>query len=220
MPFTDAYYPEDAALLREMLGDDIMDRWQESQAVFADAGINAQFVTYNGTHHQIRSEMRDDIIRFFQQNSGKEIVHIIHHQYDFVPFQEHEKLTIIEAVWHESPRFPAFVKPHTTDNDFVVFVEEYFEKQDHRQWSDFIHNLPLEGRNIYLSAKDLPKIKANLSGRTFTDPAESDYGFVLTVEQEEMNKILRGMPYALEPVQADDIYYFTVREGVTLTKNH
>ncbi len=219
LPFTDAYYPEDAALLREMLGDDIMDRWQESQAIFADAGINAQFVTYNGTHHQIRSEMRDDIIRFFQENAGNEIVHISPHQYEFVPFQKHEKLTIIEAAWHESERFPALVKPHTSDNDFVVFVKEFFEKQDYRQWNDFISNLPHDGKDIYLSAEGLPKVAARFSGRTFTLPADSDYGFVFTVEQEEMNKILRGMPYALAPVKADDTYFFTVSEGVRLTKN-
>ena len=43
--------------------------------------ISAQFVTYEDTGHEIKSEMIDDIVAFFEANSGDKIVEIVLHQY-------------------------------------------------------------------------------------------------------------------------------------------
>jgi len=81
LPFGDAYDPEDAALTRAVLGESMAERWESSRKIYADLGIPAQFVTYNGTGHTIRPEMVADVVRFLDANRGEEIVRIEPHQY-------------------------------------------------------------------------------------------------------------------------------------------
>ena len=57
------------------------DRWDMSQSIYRALGIPAQFFTYENTRHEIKDEIIDDIVAFFEANSGNEIVEIVPHQY-------------------------------------------------------------------------------------------------------------------------------------------
>ncbi len=82
IPFRDGYDEVDAELVKRLIGAKMMpDRWDVSQSIYKALEIPAQFVTYENTGHQIRSEMIDDIVAFFKANSGDEIVEIVPHQY-------------------------------------------------------------------------------------------------------------------------------------------
>ena len=82
LPYPDAYDAVDAELVKSLIGAKMMpDRWEMSQSVYKALEIPAQFVTYENTRHKIKSEMIDDIVAFFQANSGDKIVEIVPHQY-------------------------------------------------------------------------------------------------------------------------------------------
>ena len=82
VPYRDAYDEVDAELVKRLIGAKMMpDRWGVSRSIYTALGIPAQFVTYEGIGHEIKSEMIDDIVAFFKANSGDEIVEIVPHQY-------------------------------------------------------------------------------------------------------------------------------------------
>ena len=82
VPYRDAYDEVDAELVKRLIGAKMMpDRWEMSQSIYRALEIPAQFVTYENTRHEIKNEMIDDIVAFFEANSGDEIVEIVPHQY-------------------------------------------------------------------------------------------------------------------------------------------
>ena len=82
VPYPDAYDKVDAELIKSLIGAKMMpDRWDMSQSIYKALEMPAQFVTYENTGHQIKNEMIDDIVAFFQANAADEIVEIVPYQY-------------------------------------------------------------------------------------------------------------------------------------------
>ena len=82
VPFRDAYDEVDAELIKNLTAVKMMpDRWHLSQSIYKTLEIPAQFVTYEDTGHEIKTEMIDDIVAFFEANAGDEIAEIVPHQY-------------------------------------------------------------------------------------------------------------------------------------------
>ena len=82
VPYQDAFDAVDAELIKSLIGTKMMpDRWAVSQSIYKALEMPVQFVTYKNTGHQIKSEMIDDIVAFFEANSGDEIVKIVPYQY-------------------------------------------------------------------------------------------------------------------------------------------
>ena len=82
VPYRDAYDAVDAELVKSLIGAEMMpDRWRVSQSIYKTLEIPAQFVTYENSGHEIKSEMIDDIVAFFEANAEDEIVEIVPHQY-------------------------------------------------------------------------------------------------------------------------------------------
>ncbi len=82
VPYRDAYDAVDAELVKSLIGAEMMpDRWDMSQSIYRALEIPVQFVTYKNTGHEIKDEVIDDIVAFFEANSGDEIVEIVPHQY-------------------------------------------------------------------------------------------------------------------------------------------
>ena len=81
VPYRDAYDEVDAELVKSLIGAEMMpDRWRVSQSIYKTLEIPAQFVTYENSGHEIKSEMIDDIVAFFEANSADAIVEIVPHQ--------------------------------------------------------------------------------------------------------------------------------------------
>ena len=84
VPYRDAYDAVDTELVKNLVGAEMMpDRWHMSQFIYKALEIPAQFVTYENTGHEIKAEVIEDIVAFFQANSEDEIVEIVPHQYPF-----------------------------------------------------------------------------------------------------------------------------------------
>ena len=82
LPFRDAYDEVDAELIKSLIGAKMMpDRWHLSQSIYKTLEIPAQFVTYEDTGHEIKTEMINDIVAFFEANAGDAIAEIVPHQY-------------------------------------------------------------------------------------------------------------------------------------------
>ena len=82
VPYRDAYDAVDAELVESLVGVKMMpDRWYISQAIYKALDIPAQFVTYENIGHEIKAEVIEDIVAFFEANSEAEIVEIVPHQY-------------------------------------------------------------------------------------------------------------------------------------------
>ena len=78
VPYQEAYDAVDAELVKSLIGAEMMpDRWRVSQSIYKTLEIPAQFVTYENSGHEIKSEMIADIVAFFTANSGDEIVEIV-----------------------------------------------------------------------------------------------------------------------------------------------
>lgn len=218
LPFVEAYAPEDTAVLRLMLGAEIMDRWLRSRDIFEAAGIKAQFVTYGGTGHEIKPEMLDDIARFFTANWGDSIRHIQPHGYEDLPLElkRHQQMTISNAIWREDERFPDFLRESTADNQFAIFLDEWFFDQDHRQLSVFFDRLAPDGHILFLHAEGQAEITGTL-GDSFSY-GHSYRGFRVTVDPEDVARIARNVPYSLRPFRVSDDCFLAVQPGVSLTK--
>lgn len=110
--YRDAYDEPEKQLTLKILGGDMHDRWNKSIEIIRQTGANPQFVMYNNTKHEIKSEMIDDIIEFLKSNTGEDIVHIKPHQYIFVKREPEIKSVTIKRVitkdaegldeWHAS----------------------------------------------------------------------------------------------------------------------
>ena len=82
IPYRDAFDAVDAKLVESLIGAKMMpDRWRMSQSIYKALGIPAQFVTYENTKHEVKAGLIDDIVAFFEVNSGDEILEIVPHQY-------------------------------------------------------------------------------------------------------------------------------------------
>jgi hypothetical protein len=209
--FRDAYELEDANLIRSLIGEDMMLRWQVSQDIFKELGIPAQFVTYNGTSHKIRTEMIDDIIKFFKTNTGAGVVQITPHLYPYVAYRLLEQVTITGAYWSGTPQLPRHIS--IPPNSFVIMTKEWLTGQDHQQLVTFLNNLPSESRTLTLKAQGYPDVQAKLTGSTFSSNPQ---GFVVSFSSQELQKIVPGVNYTIHTIKKSDTYYLTVESGLPM----
>jgi len=121
----DAFCEEHARLIRELIGAEMPKRWQVSQSIYRELAIPAQCVTYNGCAHEIKSEMIDDIVRFFRANSNGDFVAIRPHEYPFVEFKEIKTARIKGLYWQGDARIPEGIRNLFGDpGHFIISIDE------------------------------------------------------------------------------------------------
>lgn len=88
-PF-EAWRNEEADIIWKALPAEKMmpDRWELSRKIYRQQKLNAQLVTYNGIGHSIKSQMLDDVIKFFKANSGEKYVPIKPYEYPLVKVEQ------------------------------------------------------------------------------------------------------------------------------------
>jgi len=99
LPSRDAWREDEADIIKKALAEKMMpDRWELSRKIYSRQKVHAQLVTYNGVTHAIKKEMQDDVIHFFEANSGENYVRITPHEYPAVEIKEtHPKAQIYES---------------------------------------------------------------------------------------------------------------------------
>ena len=69
LPYDDAFNKKERILVKEVLGEKMRERWEKSKLIFQKLNISAEMVMYEGVGHKITTEIKEDIINFFKNNS-------------------------------------------------------------------------------------------------------------------------------------------------------
>ena len=218
LPSRDAWREEEADIIKKALAEKMMpDRWELIQKIYKDQDINAQCVTYNGISHSIENEILGDVVKFFKANSGDKYVPIEPHQYPFVEYKQIKQAHVNGLYWSDDERLPERDRKNPYKNTFLIGIEEWCEGQDHRQLEEFKINA---GFRFVLKAKgqkDIEINKANYSGTRSFGNGEFQ-AFYVKLKDSQFREIVPGVSYKLEALNDSNEYFWTVNDGVTLTK--
>ena len=214
----DTFGEEHARLIRTLIGADMGERWNVSQSIYRELGVPAQCVTYNGTGHDIRSEMIDDVVRFFKANAAEGFTKIEPHEYPFLEFREIKVAHINRLYWKGDERLPEWArKLREGEADFIITLEEWLQGQDHQQLTAFKEKCVFE---FLLQAEGHEDV--HVTGDCFRGTWSSGHGdfqgFVVALPSAEREKMARGVKYAITPVNQGAEYRWLVRENVGLVR--
>jgi len=219
LPSRDAWSEEEADIIKKALAEKMMpDRWELSQKIYKDQDINAQCVTYDGVLHSIKDEMLNDVIKFFKANYGEKYNPIEPHQYPFVEYKQICQAHVNGLYWSDDERLPEQDRRNPYERTFLIGIEEWHEGQDHRQLGEFKANT---GFRFVLKAKgqkDIEINEENYSGTRSWGNGEFQ-AFYVKLKESQFEQIVPSMSYRLEPLNDSNEYFWTVNDGVTLTKS-
>jgi len=218
LPSRDAWSEEEADIIKKAPAEKMMpDRWQLSRKICRSQNLNAQLVTYNGVSHKIEDEMLDDVIKFFKANSGDKYVPIEPHQYPFVEYKQIKHAHVNGLYWLDDERISKWIKKNSKQRTFLIGIEEWNEGQDHTQLVEFYENagfnfvLKAEGeKDIAISAESYPGTSSQGNGEF--------QAFYVRLNDSQLRQIVPGVAYRLVPLNDSKEYFWTVNDGVTLTK--
>jgi hypothetical protein len=214
----DAFSEEHAQLVRTLIGADMGERWKVSQSIYCELGAAAQCVTYNGTAHTIRLEMIEDIVRFFQANTGDGFVNIEPHEYPFVEFREIKVAHVKGLYWQGDERIPEWARNLDDGRaDFTIAIADWMEGQSYQQLSDFLGKVVFEFV-LHAEGHEDIRIVRDFSHGTHSAGDGTFQGFMVALPPAAREEIARGVPYTLTPVHQDKEYYWEVGEGATLVR--
>jgi len=214
----DAFCEEHAKLIRELIGAEMPKRWQVSQSIYRELAISAQCVTYNGSGHEIKPEMIDDIVKFFRANSGDGFVPIRPHEYPFVEFQEIKTAHINGLYWQGDEKIPEGNRRLFGDKDhFIICIDEWMAGQDHRQLNAFQEKAVFRFLLKAPGHDDVPITEKHLKGNCSSGRGAFQ-GFVVGLPSSELGKIASGVAYTLVPVEQREEYAWQVKAGVQLVR--
>lgn len=67
LQYDDAYSDSERQLVKEVLGEDMGNRWENCKKIYQNQGVNAEFQTVQGVGHETTEEMNAAIVSFFIQ---------------------------------------------------------------------------------------------------------------------------------------------------------
>ncbi len=217
VPSRDAWDESEAALIQEAVAATMMpDRWEVSQSIYRDQKLPVQCVTYNGTHHTIKEEMLEDLVEFFQANSGDEFVRIDPHSYPFVEHREIREAHVNGLYWGDDNRLPDFIRGQLGGKGtFLIGIEEWMADHGHRQLRLFVDNA---GFNFVLKASGCDDIVIDQDnfGGDCNSVDDGFQAFFVRLNTDQLMALAPGLAYSLHSVKQSETYFWTVREGVTL----
>ncbi len=214
----DAFCEEHARLIRELIGAEMPKRWQVSQSIYRELAIPAQCVTYNGSGHEIKPEMIDDIVKFFRANSGDGFVAIQPHEYPFVEFQEIKTAHVNGVYWQGDERIPEWTRSlFEGKGHFIICIEEWMAGQDHRQLNAFQEKAVCRFLLKAQGHEDVQVTENGLQGNCSLGHGDFQ-GFVFALAPAELNKLVPGAAYTLVPIDQQGDYTWQVKPGVQLVR--
>ena len=218
LPSRDAWSEKEASIISEAIAEQMMpDRWQICQAVYREKLPCAQCVTYNGVAHAIKNEMQNDLVKFFKANSGDSFVAIEPHAYPFVEYREIREAHVNAVYCKGDKRLPEFVGKGLREGTYLLGIKDWLKGQDHRQLDEFVKNA---GFNFRLHAEGHPEIVITESNyRGNSSMGDGDYqAFYAGLDEDQLKKLVPGVPYTLHPENKSDKYAWIVNEGVTFIR--
>lgn len=70
VPFRDSFTAEDEKLIFDLFGKTPVERWPSAEQLYRTSGMNAVFKTYKGVSHEVTSDIREDVVAFFNTISN------------------------------------------------------------------------------------------------------------------------------------------------------
>ncbi len=218
LPSRDAWRENEAEIIREALAEKMMpDRWELSQAVYREKLPRAQCVTYNGVGHAIKDEMLNDVVKFFQANSGETYTAIEPHSYPFVEYREIHEAHVNRIYWKGDKHLPGYAGKSLSDDTFLVGISDWMEGRSYKQLDEFAENA---GFNFILRAEGRQEIvitHQNYGGNSSAGTGEYQ-AFYAKLDGSQLKALVPNVPYTIEPVNKSEKYFWTVNDGVTLVK--
>jgi hypothetical protein len=218
LPSRDAWREEEADIIKKALAEKMMpDRWELSQQIYQEQNINAQLVTYNGVLHSIEGEMLNDVIKFFKANSEDKYVPIEPHQYPFVEYKQIKQAHVNGLYWISDEGVPKFARKEN-DDKLLISIEEWHKGQGHQQLDEFSRNA---GFRFVLKAKGQKDVEIgenNYGGNCSQGDGEFQ-AFYVNLNGSQLGQIVLGVSYRLETLNDSNEYFWTVNNGVTLSKS-
>jgi hypothetical protein len=157
--------------------------------------------------------MLNDVVKFFKANSGDNYVPIKPHQY---PQIKHAHVNGL--YWSDDERLPESDRRNPYERTFLIGIEEWNEGQDLMQLEEFKINA---GFRFVLKAKgqkDIEINEKNYSGNRSWGNGEFQ-AFYVQLKDSQFRQIVPNVSYRLEPLNNSNEYFWTVNNGVTLTKS-
>jgi hypothetical protein len=214
----DAFCEEHSRLIREQIGAEMPERWRVSQSIYKELGLPAQCVTYNGSGHEIKREMIDDVVRFFRANSGEGFVAIQPHEYPFVEFAEIKVAHINGLYWQGDERIPEALRGvHGDKGGFIISIDDWMTGQDHRQLDAFRGHTVFRFLLKAQGHEDIRITEKEYGGNCSSGRGEFQ-GFYVNLPPSELAKIVPGASYTIMPVEQRTEYTWQVKEGVQLVR--
>ena len=218
LPSRDAWREEEADIIKKALAEKMMpDRWELSRKIYRQQKLPAQLVTYNGIAHAITDEMQDDVTDFFKANAGGTFVRIEPYKYPFVEYKEIHQAHVNALYWPDDERLPEWMRKGYHKWAFLIGIEEWNKGQSHRQLNELKANA---GFRFILKAeghKDIEINEKNYSGNCSSGDGDFQ-AFYVNMKKTQIEQVIPGVSYSLEPVNESNEYYWIVNDGVTLTR--
>jgi len=218
LPSRDAWREEEAGIIKKALAEKMMpDRWELSRKIYRQQKLRAQLVTYNGIAHAITDQIQDDVTDFFKANASEGFVRIEPYEYPFVEYKEIRQAHVNGLYWPDDERLPEWMRKGDHKWAFLIGIEEWNKGQSHRQLNELRENA---GFRFILKAegqKDIEINEKNFGGTCSSGNGEFQ-AFYVNMKDAQIEQIVPGVSYRLEPVNESNEYYWIVNDGVTLTK--
>jgi len=218
LPSRDAWNENEANIIREAIAEKMMpDRWEICQTIYREKLPCAQCVTYNSVAHAIKDEMQDDLVKFFKANSGDSFVAIEPHVYPFIEYREIREAHVNAVYCKGDKRLPEFVGKGLREGTYLIGIKEWMRGQDHRQLDEFVENA---GFNFRLRAEGHPEIVITESSyRGNSSMGDGDFqAFYVEFNEDQLKKLISGVPYTVHPENKSDKYVWIVNEDVTFVQ--
>ncbi|MHC4371318.1 MAG: hypothetical protein ACYSW8_27210 [Planctomycetota bacterium] len=219
LPSRDAWRENEAEIIREALAEKMMpDRWELTQAIYRDTLPRAQCVTYNGVGHAIKDEMLEDVVKFFQANSGDSYAAIEPHSYPFVEYRQLGEAHVNHIYWKGDKRLPGYAGKSLRDDTFLIGISDWVDGRNYKQLDEFVENA---GFHFILRAEGRPDIVItrhdNYRGNSSAGNGEYQ-AFYAKLSGDQLKALAANVPYTIEPVNKSEKFFWTVNEGVRLIK--
>jgi hypothetical protein len=161
--------------------------------------------------------MLDDVVRFFEANSGKDPVPIEPHHYPFVAFNKIEEAHINGVYWLGDERIPEWAREaNGRDDGFIITIEEWIEGQE-RLLQNLVSHAGFEFTLKAEGHEDIVITERAFAGtQSSCDGAYQTFGIRLSPEQ--LGPLARGIDYTLIPSTRFGPSRWIVNEGVTLRR--
>jgi hypothetical protein len=161
--------------------------------------------------------MQSDLVKFFKANSGDSYVAIEPHAYPFVEYRQLQEAHIDAVYCRGDKRLPEFAGKGLREGTYLIGIKDWLKGQDHRQLDEFVKNA---GFSFRLRAEGHPEIiitEINYHGNS--SMGDGDFqAFYVGLDEDQLKKLVPGVPYKLHPENKSDKYVWIINEGVTFIR--